>query len=328
MAEYEVAERTFELEIRKQYPDLQIGPGYGLEDGQDQVLMGLSLPLPVLNANRQAIARAEANRSVARASVEAALERLTPLELDGRFGAVGGAGLLTLLSLALATTFGTSFLPAFKEGTFTVFLMAPPGTSLAESNRLALGIESRLADIEGIQSVTRRTGRAERDEHAEPVSSSEVEVTMKPGADQELVRASIDRIIANIPGVTTMIGQPIEHRLSHVLSGTPAAIAINVYGEDLNTLRTLAKDIEAQLRAIPGTRDVAANREVMITSLPIRYRPQDLAAAGLSPGAAAEQVQQALYGETVAEVSQGVRRYEMVVRLAPIYATVPLRTCA
>lgn len=229
---------------------------------------------------------------------------------------LGGAAVLTALSLLLVSTFGTSFLPAFKEGTFTVFLMAPPGTSLVESNRLALGVESQLASIDGVQSVTRRTGRAERDEHAEPVSSSEIEVTVRAGALQDRVRAAIDRVIENIPGITTMVGQPIEHRLSHILSGTPAAIAINVYGEDLNTLRSVAKQIESELRSIPGTRDVAANREVMITSLPIRYRPQDLAAAGLSPADAAQQVQQALYGETVAEVNQGVRRYELVVRLA------------
>ncbi len=196
---------------------------------------------------------------------------------------LAGAGILTLLSLLLLSTFGTSFLPAFKEGTFTVFLMAPPGTSLTESNRLARGVEQQFAAIEGVSSVTRRTGRAERDEHAEPVSSSEIEVTVKPGVDQNAVRDQIDRVLSNIPGITTMVGQPIEHRLSHVLSGTPAAIAINVYGEDLSVLRGLARDIEAELRAIPGTRDVAANREVMITSLPIRYRHQDLAAVGLTP---------------------------------------------
>jgi len=204
---------------------------------------------------------------------------------------LGGAGVLTVASLLLMSTFGTSFLPAFKEGTFTVFLLAPPGTSLVESNRLATGVEAQMAQIEGVSSVTRRTGRAERDEHAEPVSSSEIEVTMKAGVDQDRVRAAIDRIIANIPGITTMVGQPIEHRLSHVLSGTPAAIAINVYGDDLNVLRSLAKEIEAAIKPIPGTRDVAANREIMITSLPIRYRPQDLVAAGLSPASAAEQVQ-------------------------------------
>lgn len=227
-----------------------------------------------------------------------------------------GAVVLTTLSLLLAGTFGTSFLPAFKEGTFTVFLMAPPGTSLHESNRLAGGVEARLATIDGVQSVTRRTGRAERDEHAEPVSSSEIEITMRPGVDQNSVRAEIDRILAEIPGITTMVGQPIEHRLSHVLSGTPAAIAINIFGDDLDTLRRLAREIESELKSLPGARDVAANREVMITSLPIRYRAQDLASAGLTPASAAEQVRRALYGETVAEVSQGARRYEVVVRLA------------
>ncbi len=235
--------------------------------------------------------------------------------LRNRLPVLGSVLALTVAALLLASTFGTSFLPTFKEGTFTVFLLAPPGTSLQESNRLASGVESQLVEIEGVQSVTRRTGRAERDEHAEPVSSSEIEVTMRPGVNQDEVRAQIDGIIANVPGITTMVGQPIEHRLSHVLSGTPAAIAISVFGDDLSVLRTLAKSIERELKALPGTRDVAANREVLITSLPIRYRSQDLAAAGLSPAEAARQVSQALYGETVAEVNQGVRRYEMVVRL-------------
>jgi HME family heavy-metal exporter len=230
---------------------------------------------------------------------------------------LSGAGLATAIALWLGSTFGTSFLPSFNEGTFTVFLMAPPGTSLQESNRVATGIEKQLAEIPGVNSVARRTGRAERDEHAEPVSSSEIEVTIKPGAKQADVRREIDRIIGNIPGMTTMVRQPIEHRLSHVLSGTPAAIAINIYGDDLDVLRGIAKDVEGVLKPLPGTRDVAANREVMITSLPIRYRAQDLAAVGLTPAMAAEQVQDALYGRTVAEINQGVRRYELVVRLAP-----------
>ncbi|RLS64146.1 MAG: efflux RND transporter permease subunit [Planctomycetota bacterium] len=241
---------------------------------------------------------------------------LLETSLRRRGWVLGGAAAMTLGALALVSTFGSSFLPAFKEGTFTVFLMAPPGTSLAESDRLARSVETQLTEINGVRSVTRRTGRAERDEHAEPVSSSEVEVTMEDGTDQDQVRRDIDRIIANIPGITTMVGQPIEHRLSHILSGTPAAVAISVYGKDLGTLRTVAKEIETALMSLEGTRDVAANREVMITSLPIRYRAQDLAAVGLSPASAAEQVQQALYGERVAEVNEGVRRYDIVVRLA------------
>ena len=243
-------------------------------------------------------------------------EPLLHVALRRRVAVLAGAAALTALSLALASTFGTSFLPSFKEGTFTIYLMAPPGTSLNESDRLASGIERRLAEIDGVQSVTRRTGRAERDEHAEPVSSSDIEVTMAPGADEKLVRGAIDDILADVPGVTATVGQPIEHRLSYILSGTPAALAIDVFGEDLPTLRRLAKRIETELRAIPGTRDITANREIMVTSLPIRYRSADLAAAGLSPAAAARQVQQGLRGEVVAEINQGARRLQMVVRLA------------
>lgn len=229
---------------------------------------------------------------------------------------LGAAFVVTVASLLVGNTFGTSFLPEFNEGSFTVFLMAPPGTSLEESNRVANSVEMRLAQIDGVRSVTRRTGRAERDEHAEPVSSSELDVTLKPGADKETVRRQIAQFAGAVPGVTVQVGQPIEHRLSHILSGTPAAIAINVFGEDLPTLRSLAKQIESELKALPGARDVTANREVLITSMPIHYKHQDLAAVGLTPAAAAEQVEAAVYGEVVAEVNKGVRRYDMVVRLA------------
>ena len=230
---------------------------------------------------------------------------------------IGGAALATIAALLLAGTFGTSFLPSFNEGTFTVFLLAPPGTSIVESDRLATNVEKQLIQIEGVRSVSRRTGRAERDEHAEPVSNSEIEVTVETGRDRHEVRKEIDRVLGSIPGITTMVGQPIEHRLSHVLSGTPAAITINVYGEDLDELRRTAKDIELALDDLPGARDVNANREVMITSLPIRYRHAELAAAGLSPEDAAEQVREAIYGERVDVVNEGVRQYDLVVRLAP-----------
>ncbi|MDP7189953.1 MAG: efflux RND transporter permease subunit [Phycisphaerales bacterium] len=230
---------------------------------------------------------------------------------------LGGAGLATAAALLLASTFGTSFLPSFNEGTFTVFLLAPPGTSLVESDRLATQVERRIAKIDGVRSVARRTGRAERDEHAEPVSNSEVEVSLTPGADQPAVRREIDAILAAIPGITTMVGQPIEHRLSHLLSGTPAAIAINIFGDDLNELRRVAKEIETELQSIPGAREVNANREVMITSLPIRYRHAELAAFGLTPADAAEQVREAMYGEIVDTINQGIRQYDLVVRLDP-----------
>jgi CzcA family heavy metal efflux pump len=230
---------------------------------------------------------------------------------------IAAAAVITALSLWLASTFGTSFLPEFNEGTFTVALMAPPGTSLRASDRMAGSVEQQLLAIEGVKSVTRRTGRAERDEHAEPVSNSEIDVTVKEGYRKEEVRREITDVLSQIPGITTNVGQPIEHRLSHVLSGTPAAIAISVYGDDLAKLRQIAKEIEIAIKPLPGARDVAANREVMIMSLPVRYRPHDLAAFGLSPASAAGQVRAAVFGEQVAEINQGVRRYDIVVRLDP-----------
>lgn len=228
---------------------------------------------------------------------------------------LGTAAVATALTLWLGSTFGTSFLPEFNEGTFTVGLFAPPGTSLTASDRIAAAIETQILDIEGVRSVTRRTGRAERDEHAEPVSNSELEVTVLPGSSKETVRSEVTRVLNQIPGVTSNVGQPIGHRLSHILSGTPAAIAISVYGEDLAVLRSIAKEIEGELKLLPGARDVAANREVMIQSLPIDYRQEDLAAYGLTPVSAARQVRDAIFGVVVTEVNEGVRRYGLAVRL-------------
>jgi len=225
------------------------------------------------------------------------------------------AAIATAASILLASTFGTSFLPEFNEGTFTVFVSAPPGTSLVASDRLAAALETQLIEAEGVRSVTRRTGRAERDEHAEPVSNSEIEITVEPGYSKNEVRSRIRSVLDAVPGITTSIGQPIEHRLSHILSGTPAAIAISVYGDDLNTLRVIAKEIESELKALPGARDVSANREIMIQSLPVEYQPAQLAAYGLTPQSAAEQVRNAIFGVEVAEVNEGVRRYGLAVRL-------------
>ncbi len=234
-----------------------------------------------------------------------------------RVSILGGTAVITILTLLAGSTFGTSFLPEFNEGTFTVGLFAPPGTSLGASDRMASAIEKQILLVDGVRSVTRRTGRAERDEHVEPVSNSEIDVTVLPGYRKESVRGEITRILEDVPGITTNIGQPIEHRLSHILSGTPAAIAISIYGDDLAVLRRIAKEVESELTAIEGTRDVAANREVMIQSLPVEYRPQVLAAYGLTPLSAAEQVRAAMFGVTVAEVNDGIRRYGLAVRLVP-----------
>lgn len=240
-----------------------------------------------------------------------------PLELCLKWKrmTIGLAGVCTLLALLFASSFGTSFLPDFNEGTYTVFLMMPPGTSLEESERIAQNVQKRLLKIEGVDHVVSRSGRAERDEHAEPPSNSEVEVRIADQADPKEVLLRMDKVLDGIPGITTNIGQPISHRLSHVMSGTKAQIAINVYGESLPLLRKIAKDIEAALNALPGTRDVAANREVLLQTLAIDFRLDDLARYGLSSEEAGAQVKRSLFGDKVSVIHQGVRRYDLVLRL-------------
>lgn len=235
--------------------------------------------------------------------------------LRKRWLVIGPTVAVTALTGWLASTYGTAFLPEFDEGTLNVGLFAPPGTSLATSDRMAGAVEKRVLELEGVRSVTRRTGRAERDEHAEPVSNSELEVTIAEGHKKNDVRRELTTLLEGVPGITSNIGQPIEHRLSHILSGTPAAIAIDVFGDDLDRLRGIARAIERELKAIPGARDVAAHREVRIQTLPIEYHADHLAAHGLTPVAAAAQVQDALRGITVTDVHDGHRRYGLSVRL-------------
>lgn len=235
-----------------------------------------------------------------------------------RFRAVviGGAAVATVVALVLASSFGSSFLPEFNEGTFSIGLFAPPGTSLTTSDRMASAIERRFLELDGVRSVTRRTGRAERDEHVEPVSSSEIDVTLEPGATKQVVRARIREVLDSVPGVSTNIGQPIEHRLSHILSGTPAAIAISIYGDDLDELRTIAGEVETAVADLPGTRDVSAHREARIRSLPVDYDMARLASFGITPASAASQVRDAFFGAYVATIHDGVKRHDLAVRLA------------
>jgi HME family heavy-metal exporter len=219
-------------------------------------------------------------------------------------------------ALWLASTFGTSFLPPFHEDCYTVFVSTPIGTSLEETERVTYGIMEDIRRVDGVKSVTRRTGRAERDEHAEPVSASELFVRVDMEADPLRLRREIESVIKRIPGLATMIGYPIAHRISAVLSGTTAELAINVFGDDLATLRTAAAEVKQVLDTLPQVADARANREIMVDTLRIRYRLEDLARAGLTLKDAGEQVSAAFDGLTVGQVARNQRRWDIVVRLA------------
>ncbi len=227
-----------------------------------------------------------------------------------------GSGILLFLALLLGSTYGSSFLPEFNEGSMTIFVNAPVGTSLEESDRVAKQIEVQASKISGIASATRRTGRAEKDEHAEPVSASEIELRIAHDADVEKVKESVINLLANSPGVTTQIGGPIAHRLSHILSGTPAAIAIKVFGDDLNILREIAKKAEQELKAVPGVRDLVANREATVRTLPIQFDRERLALYGFTPYSAAKQIETAILGTVVGVINKNGSRFDIVVRLS------------
>ncbi len=222
---------------------------------------------------------------------------------------------LLVASLLLGLTYGSSFLPEFNEGNITLFLNAPIGTSLEESDRAARQLEQQITKLPGVLSVTRRTGRAENDEHAEPVSASEIDIKISPDVSLVEVKNNLHGLLANTPGLTSQVGGPISHRLSHILSGTPAAIAIKIFGNDLSVLREIAKKVESELKTVPGVRDLVANREAMVRTLPLVFDREKLILYGFSPSDAAKQIETAILGTVVGVVNEGSSRINIVVRL-------------
>ncbi len=226
------------------------------------------------------------------------------------------AALLTAGAVWVAKDFGSSFLPPFREDAFNVALSLPPGASLAETERVSEACVPALAAIPGVLSVTRRTGRAERDQHAEPVSSSEYVVRVDLEGDTDAVKAAIRERLGSIPGCSLLVGYPIAHRIGAVLSGTEAEVAVNVFGEDVEVLRAVVARMKTALDGMPEVSDVRANREVTVRSLRIDYDADALLEAGLTLREAGEQVAAAFNGVEAGEVRDGLRRRAVVVRLA------------
>ena len=234
-----------------------------------------------------------------------------------------------LLSAALAVTAAgvaaawlpRAFLPPFNEGSFTVNMTFNPGISLPESNRMGLVAERLLLEIPDVRSVGRRTGRAELDEHAEGVHSSDLEVDLKPGARaKDALVADIRSRLALLP-VGVNVGQPISHRLDHMLSGVRAEIALKIFGDDLDTLRSLAGDLRQRLAAIPGIADLQVEKQVLIPQLEVRVDYARAALYGVQPAALVEQLSRLSNGQVVSRVVDGVRRFDVVMRLSDTQRT-------
>ncbi|MCE7990836.1 MAG: efflux RND transporter permease subunit [Roseivirga sp.] len=220
------------------------------------------------------------------------------------------------ISLVLLTQLGRSFLPEFNEGSLVISAVGIPGMSLEESNKHGQLIEELLLEMPEIDVVTRRTGRAELDEHAQGVNAAEIDVPFKlNGKTKEAFFEEVRTKLSVVPGVNITLGQPIAHRIDHMLSGTRANIAIKIFGDDLARLFELGKGIESSIQGVDGIADVAVDQQVEVPQLRITPKRQILAAYGMTVAQLMEQVDIAFAGEKAGEIYEGQQYFDLVVRL-------------
>jgi CzcA family heavy metal efflux pump len=226
-----------------------------------------------------------------------------------------GAGLLLTAALASFGWMGRAFLPEFNEGTLTISAVTLPGTSLEESDKLGAAVERLLLEIPEVTATARRTGRAELDEHLQGVESSEIDVnlTMQDRAKVEVLEEIRGRL-SLVPGMNVTVGQPISHRIDHMLSGTRANIPVKIFGPDLGALRDLARAVETVARQVPGAVDVAVEAQANIPTVRVHFDREQLARFGMPAGAAAEAMRTAFVGREVGQVFEGQVAFPMVVR--------------
>jgi HME family heavy-metal exporter len=228
---------------------------------------------------------------------------------------LGAALVVVLVAGAAIPLFPRSFLPPFNEGTLTVSLLLEPGTSLGESNRIGALAEQLVMKVPEVTQVGRRTGRAELDEHAEGVHSTEMDVDLETSErGREAVINDIRSRLVSLP-VVSNVGQPISHRLDHLLSGVRAQIALKVYGDDLDTLRGLAEDLRGRLAQVPGVTDLQIEKQVRIPQTKIRIDYDEAARYGVAPGALLRGLEQMVGGERITQIIEGNRRFDLVARL-------------
>ena len=238
--------------------------------------------------------------------------------------------LLVGLGVFTLTRLGADFLPPFDEGSVQVNVTLPPGSSLEASNRTAAQIDGLFASMRKTDAnpqgeflqFSRRTGRAELDEHAEPVSNTEYILSVNPGAGRqrdEVIEDVLKKLKDTAPGVDVEVEQPLAHLISHMLSGVTAQIAIKVYGDDLDTLRQTAERIKASLAGVEGISPPVIESQRSSDELHLRVKPEQLKFYGIDRAAVAEFVSVALKGEEITQALEGQRRFDVIIRLDEPY---------
>ena len=232
------------------------------------------------------------------------------------------AALLLLAALAAVPRMGRDFLPAFNEGALVVNMVMPPGAGLEESNALGAAVERILLDVPEVAGTSRRTGRAELDEHVQGVESSEIDVRLAhglahPGRPREAVLADVRERLSLVPGAAVTVGQPISHRIDHMLSGARASIAVRIFGPDLGTLRALGEQAAAAMQGTAGLVDLAVEPQADVPTVRVGFDRGALARHGLPAGEAASMLETALLGRRVGQILDGEWPAPLVLRYRP-----------
>lgn len=220
-------------------------------------------------------------------------------------------------SLFAVTQIGRDFLPPFNEGSVQVNVLLQPGTSLAASNHIAGMVDDGLLEIPGVVAVGRRTGRAELDEHAEGVNVSEIIVSFDPhsGRGREEILHDIRVVLAKVPGIVSSAEQPLQHLISHMLSGVKAQVGIKLYGNDFTVLRSTAEKMKQAMQEAPGVADLQVEQQVEIPQLQVRLNRYQLAYQGLRSDDVNEFIETAMNGRVVSEIILGQQKFDLLVRL-------------
>jgi CzcA family heavy metal efflux pump len=241
--------------------------------------------------------------------------RWVPWTLDHRNVIFAAAGILLVLTGVSLPRMGRAFLPEFNEGALVISAVTLPGTSLEASDQLGTALEGLLQRVPEVVSSARRTGRAERDEHVQGVESAEIDVKLRESErSRDEVLDDIRARLSLLPGVNITIGQPISHRIDHMLSGTRANLAIKIFGEDLQQLRDLGAQVQAAAQGIEGLVDLSVEQQTDIPTVRVNFDRMALGRHGLQAGTAAEALETALVGREVGQILEGQIAVPLVIR--------------
>jgi CzcA family heavy metal efflux pump len=241
--------------------------------------------------------------------------RTVPWALDHRKTVFAGAGILLLLAGLSLPRMGRAFLPEFNEGALVISAVTLSGTSLQASDQLGTALERQLQSVPEVVSSARRTGRAERDEHVQGVESAEIDVKLRESdRSRDEILEDIRNRVSLLPGVNVTIGQPISHRIDHMLSGTRANIAIKIFGEDLQQLRDIGAQIQKAVQGVEGLVDLSVEQQTDIPTVRVNFDRTALGRYGLQSGVAAEALETALVGREVGQILDGQIAVPLVIR--------------